>query len=160
MVCTEFECLSDRDSLYEIKGGSQYELRVSHAMCERMDLCNQIMPQTGAQVESVSARHPAYESGALDSVLHMAECITEWTSGAQALTRRGLFRVFLFRFSHPLSPASHSFYNPCLSFALAPVSIGIQHSLASPVTTTPQTNKASRTTLSSDNTTHHLTRFT
>ena len=89
MVCTEFECLSDRDSLYEIKGGSQYELRVSHAMCERMDLCNQIMQQTGAQVESVSARHPAYESGALDSVLHMAECITEWTSGAQALNPPG-----------------------------------------------------------------------
>ena len=84
MVCTEFKCLSDRDSSHQIKGGSQYELRGSQAVCERMDSCNQIMPQTGAQVESVSARHPAYESGALDSVLHMAECITEWTSGAQA----------------------------------------------------------------------------
>ena len=114
MVCTEFECLSDGDSLYQIKGGSQYELRVSQAVYERMDLCIQIMPQTGAQVESVSARHPAYESGALDSVLHMAECITEWTSGAQAHNLPGSVSVSSFfdfhtpYLRHPIHFTTHA----------------------------------------------------
>ena len=59
MVCTEFKCLSDRDSSHQIKGGSQYELRGSQAVCERMDSCNQIMPQIGAKVESLNPSLPA-----------------------------------------------------------------------------------------------------